>query len=187
MTNGDLEGFTRVGWYYEFSDCLIGWKPDLCIHERDIYLSGMNVRNIKRVYIQNPPEEGHVAQQSAKQKAPMHPHAEDALKAMAWMADGQTGVSSQAIAFKMCGIPLRDFNTAPRDAGDFSRCHKLLERYPEWRLRLNEMTALGRDWAALVPVWNKLEEMLLSGKTEQLFQIIQTLLHGQGNEQDMND
>ena len=61
----------------------------------------------------------------------------DAEKLAAWLAKGDTGLSSETIALRMCGIPNGRYGICyPHDGDDFGRCYRLLRLYPEWRARL---------------------------------------------------
>ena len=91
-------------------------------------------------------------------------------RAYAWLTGGKTGLSSQTMClyFLSGEIPknVGDFPGvyAPADAGDLGRCLDLLEKVPEWRVRIDEMKEVSPQWAALVPIWGKLEELYGDGK-----------------------
>ena len=61
---------------------------------------------------------------------------------------------------------------APHDPDDFGRCHRLLQAFPEWRSRLDEMRA-HPGWGPLVDAWSELEalyaEEIQSGKAPKLY------------------
>jgi hypothetical protein len=83
-----------------------------------------------------------------------------------WLRSGDTGLSSKTIYATFLGdwTILRGCSpAAPRDAADFGRCHRLLARYPEWRLRLSEVAAQCGDFSALVPIWGELETLFSAG------------------------
>jgi hypothetical protein len=79
---------------------------------------------------------------------------------VAWLFDGDTGLSSECIWRHMVGVPhprgRRDY---PHDAGDLGRCLRLLERVPEWRPRIGEMAVYGKAWAALAAAWDEIERL----------------------------
>ena len=78
-----------------------------------------------------------------------------------WFAGDDTGLSSESIACHMSGLPAPKLgHWAPSDPADLGRCLRLLERFPEWKPRMVEMAQHGRDWAALVPHWDELEQMM---------------------------
>ena len=80
-----------------------------------------------------------------------------------WLIHGPVGISSKVIWCVMNGYkPERDaFGGYPHDPDDFSRCYLLLQRNPVWRLQLDKLRPLRREWAALVDHWDELERMFL--------------------------
>lgn len=74
----------------------------------------------------------------------------------AWLNQHDSGLSSECIADKMCG--LTPSGAYPHDGPDFGRCERLLILYPEWRARLDEMKAVNPMWEALVPRWSEIAE-----------------------------
>lgn len=84
------------------------------------------------------------------------------LKIINWIANGETGVSSEAIAFQMAGVDNhRKFSSHPCDPSDFKRCLKLVNEIPEIRVRLDEMRHKSKYWNALIDNWDKLEKCFL--------------------------
>jgi len=72
-----------------------------------------------------------------------------------WLLSQDTGLSSTAIFEHMTG---RSSNgDYPLDVDDFGRCYRLLERFPEWRVRMLEMVVYGKEWAALAGRWSDIE------------------------------
>ena len=99
-----------------------------------------------------------------------------------WLFAGDTGVSSLTIFSVMTNRPevLGRFGAdAPYDPGDFGRCHRLLERFPEWRERLPEVADRYPVWRDLVREWAELtalyEKELSSGRAPALYQRIREL------------
>lgn len=83
-------------------------------------------------------------------------------KIMEWLANGETGLSSRTIAFKMIGITDSDTHgSCPSDPSDFKRCLKLINRIPEIRARLNEMRPISKHWNALIDNWDRLEKCFM--------------------------
>ena len=84
-----------------------------------------------------------------------------------WLANGDIGASSLAIAAVMLGaeIQTRRGSCHPHDSADFRRCVILLGYIPEWRDRLPEMRKVNPCWGVLVQHWAKLEAMLNDHKT----------------------
>jgi hypothetical protein len=74
-----------------------------------------------------------------------------------WLLSGDTGSSSIAIFRQMTGRKQDDYARAPWDAYDFGRCVRLLNIFPEWRLRLEEMRQHGLQWSTLVARWKDVE------------------------------
>ena len=79
---------------------------------------------------------------------------------VAWFASDDTGMSSEAIARHMTGMPLRYEWCAPSDPADLGRCLRLLELFPEWKPRITQMAQHGGEWASLVPHWDELAQMM---------------------------
>ena len=71
-----------------------------------------------------------------------------------WLHGGDTGMSSKAIFYYMAlGIK---GGWTPSDGGDLGRCVRLLDQFPEWADRIQEMAAVSNDWAALVSIWDEI-------------------------------
>lgn len=79
-------------------------------------------------------------------------------KAMWWISNGHVGMSSETMW--NCLIGNEKFEVRhPWDPDDFSRCYKLLEAVPEWKLELHKLKPLSKQWSNLVDNWAKLTEM----------------------------
>src|SRR5579875_1707260 len=93
-------------------------------------------------------------------------------RAAEWLLSDDTGLSSMAIVARMLGARHGHF-PYPHDPSDLGRCLRLLERIPEWRARLTDMTACSESWARLIEVWDELEalyrEELPSGMAPRCF------------------
>lgn len=75
--------------------------------------------------------------------------------ALAWLGNGDTGLSSETIWRVLMGeIPTRA--SIPLDPDDFGRCYRLLKVMPAWRSRLGEVAATFPVWAPLVDAWDEL-------------------------------
>lgn len=74
--------------------------------------------------------------------------------AACWLVGSDTGVSSEAICAHMLGIPTgRPAGIeAPRDQWDRGRCVRLLDSFPDWWDRLDEMAQYGDGWAEQIPL-----------------------------------
>jgi len=85
---------------------------------------------------------------------------EDVLK---WFVQGETGISSEALAAAICDIAPDDtwakYGNHPADPDDFKRCVKFLDTVPEARKHLHKAAALSDVWARLVGNWDELEAL----------------------------
>lgn len=96
-----------------------------------------------------------------------------------WLANGERGLSSNAIATKLSGVDCRwegyGKNTypCPSDPSDFNRCMKLLNQVPEFRYRLFEMKEVSETWSKLVDNWDEFEKLYYkeceTGRCPELF------------------
>jgi len=90
-------------------------------------------------------------------------------KILNWLATGETGISSKAIAFKMAGIENDcKWNTIPHDPDDFKRCLKLVNLIPEIRQRLDEMRSVSIKWNVLIENWKQVEDSFMDEVPEWL-------------------
>ncbi len=76
-----------------------------------------------------------------------------------WFTGGDTGTSSKTIWSVMTGEHV-DRRGIPYDPADFGRCHRLLEKFPQWRARLHEM-AIVPGWEPLAEHWDELTALYL--------------------------
>ena len=85
-------------------------------------------------------------------------------KILEWLSNGETGVSSNTIAFKMVGLKYKYgyIGSHPGDPSDFKRCLKLINRIPEIRDRLSEMRDVSPEWSTLVDHWKEVENCFMS-------------------------
>lgn len=104
-------------------------------------------------------------------------------KAMWWIANGHVGMSSKTMWLHFMGQKNERINH-PYDPDDFSRCYKLLETVPEWKIRIKELRILSTEWRNLSENWNKLTEMYEQNTKEEwknyekigMFEFMQTLI-----------
>lgn len=83
---------------------------------------------------------------------------EDKDRIMNWFKDGDVGASSKTMANYFSDMI--DFEIYyPHDPGDFGRCYKLLIAFPEWKIRILEISALSKQWKNLAENWDRLTEM----------------------------
>ena len=87
-----------------------------------------------------------------------------------WLAVGERGLSSEAIALTTLGLRPTGLRASwPHDPADLRRCLLLLEKVPETREDgLLVLAERCPKWAALVKVWNRLSETLRSETGENL-------------------
>ena len=75
-----------------------------------------------------------------------------------WAKGRDTGISSMSIYSVMMGVPV-DRTDVPRDPDDFGRCYRLLQLFPAWKPRLDEVAARYPAWRSLVQEWDALESL----------------------------
>lgn len=98
--------------------------------------------------------------------------------AIAWLGNGDIGVSSATIWTVMMGRKAspRWGHDVPHDPADFGRCYRLLKAMPLWRSRLGEVAVRFPEWQRLVDAWDELtalyEEELPSGSAPKLYRRI---------------
>lgn len=100
----------------------------------------------------------------------------------AWLNSGDTGISSKTIWSVMTGRPFPDRHflpSVPLDPSDFGRCHRLLERFPEWRARLGEVAERYPEWAPLVDAWDRMTALHQrdepTGESAELYALMRDL------------
>lgn len=81
-----------------------------------------------------------------------------------WMLAGDTGISSETILHVMEGTPPPMRVDVPHDPSDFGRCHRLLEAFPTYRARLQEVAEKYPAWVGLVREWDALTEMYCAAR-----------------------
>tara|TARA_R110000851_G_scaffold100026_4_gene215447 strand:+ start:130 stop:474 length:345 start_codon:yes stop_codon:yes gene_type:complete len=84
-------------------------------------------------------------------------------KILVWIASGETGVSSKAMAFAAVGIENKGSfgNHAPSDPADFNRCLKLVKEIPEIENHFDTIADLSDDWELLIDRWEEVEKCFL--------------------------
>lgn len=79
-------------------------------------------------------------------------------KAHWWIANGETGSSSKTMWNCFMGTVKFPIDI-PWDPDDFSRCYKLLQAVPEFKMSMDRLRSLSDVWNRLVDNWDKLTEM----------------------------
>lgn len=104
--------------------------------------------------------------------------------AIEWLRSGERGISSEAMFEYLTGIPIgRGRKDTPTDPDDLRRCRLLLNKVPEFALRLSEMGFVSERWAKLVKVWDRLgaimdEETAVSNRCPRTWAAMSRLLFG---------
>jgi hypothetical protein len=101
--------------------------------------------------------------------------------ALRWWSSTDVGRSSAAIFHVFCPEHLklvsRTFSQGdtPKDAADFHRCKRLLQQFPDWRNRLNEVAAFypKTAWLEIVDRWSELEQ----ASDEDIYRILKECHH----------
>lgn len=79
---------------------------------------------------------------------------------LAWRFGTDTGESSltlfHALSMHPQSLPPSFEPSIPNDPDDFGRCYRLLQRFPDWRERLQEVSARYPLWAPMVDAWDEL-------------------------------
>jgi len=77
--------------------------------------------------------------------------------AIAWLANGERGLSSNTLFTMTTGVDAEDGDghNYPRDPADLRRCRLLLDQCPELVSCLPRVAAAGPEWAALVARWDE--------------------------------
>lgn len=90
------------------------------------------------------------------------------------------GVSSKAMLYAFIGEENNSKwgNSTPCDPSDFGRCHRLLERFPEFQSQMHKMNKFD-NWKKLVQNWDRMTEIYLrdfeSGESSELYNLLQEL------------
>ena len=83
-------------------------------------------------------------------------------EAIQWLANGQRGLSSEAMFTACLGVDARSqtglgYYSHPRDPDDLCRCVRLIEAVPDVCLVFREVMPLrSKAWAALIAKWDVL-------------------------------
>ncbi|MCW2763354.1 MAG: hypothetical protein JWR85_3555 [Marmoricola sp.] len=79
-----------------------------------------------------------------------------------WFASNDTGSSSKSIALWLAaGVTGHHGADTPSDPSDLCRCLRLLDRIPEWKVRIAEMAGAGGLWPTFAERWSEIEASLL--------------------------
>lgn len=99
-----------------------------------------------------------------------------------WLQGTDTGISSKTIFFVMTGrhwLNARFGPDVPHDPSDFGRCYRLLELFPAWEDRLQEVAARHVEWTPFVREWARMKKLyerdLPTGLCTELYLLMQGL------------
>jgi len=105
-----------------------------------------------------------------------------------WLFGPDTGISSKTIMSVLstgaarigAEVSLGRWGAdVPHDPSDFGRCYRLLQTFPQWRDRLNEVAAKFPKWEPMVREWDRMtslwEEEAPTGKCPKLYDLMQKL------------
>ena len=79
-------------------------------------------------------------------------------KILMWLAEGETGQSSVAMAFAAIDKPCK--TDYPHDPGDFYRCLKLVEQVPEIKDQFHKVAEINSFWRKIIENWDTLSDLL---------------------------
>lgn len=84
--------------------------------------------------------------------------------AVQWLACGHRGISSNTMFQTLTGVDALNGNHPdhPYDPDDLDRCLQLLAAVPELRGKLQQMSAVSPEWAALIAQWDAIEQSHLA-------------------------
>lgn len=80
-----------------------------------------------------------------------------------WLANGETGTSSKAMAFAAAGVEVKGpFNKSiPSDPDDFNRCLKLVAQIPIIRAHFIKIAQISEAWNTFISNWDAIEKSFL--------------------------
>lgn len=81
-------------------------------------------------------------------------------KILNWLANGQVGQSSKAIACCIAGLD--GPKSHPYDPDDLNRCLLFLNAVPEARKLMSKVAGLSPAWARLIERWDEIEASFLN-------------------------
>lgn len=80
---------------------------------------------------------------------------------LTWLANGETGISSETLAFWVAFAIKKHDRGHPRDPADFNRCLQLLRAAPALRQHLHKMSSVSPEWSRLVARWDEIERVFI--------------------------
>lgn len=74
-----------------------------------------------------------------------------------WLGSGDTGMSSEALAFEFLGNRnYTDSYSTPLDPADLGRCLRLIAKVPAVRACVDTLAQRHESWAKMAPAWDVL-------------------------------
>lgn len=109
-----------------------------------------------------------------------------------WLANGDVGLSSLAIAQRFTGVRMTANGTrkngcadVPHDASDFQRCLRMFDMVPVARQYVHLMRDVSPAWERISDRWEKLEDLYReeapTGQAPKTSEMLKTLREGTGN------
>lgn len=95
-----------------------------------------------------------------KSKPPTGPSPKIVKAVANWLATGQVGSSSKALACAVLGHVGKN-PSHPHDPADLNRCLLLIEQVPEAYAAIGKLATVSDKWLALAEVWEGLAESFL--------------------------
>ncbi len=90
-----------------------------------------------------------------------------------WILSDDTGISSKTIWSVMMHAQVSRSDT-PSAPSDFGRCYRLLQKFPEWRDRMDEVSNLYPEWGPMVDRWDEMTE-IYEDEMPKLYKLMQEL------------
>lgn len=78
-----------------------------------------------------------------------------------WLASGDTGISSESLAFEYLGTERKRGICHPLDPADLGRCLRLIAIVPEVRKCVDNLAIKDDGWAKVAPIWDKISESMV--------------------------
>jgi hypothetical protein len=109
-----------------------------------------------------------------------------------WFANGQTGISSKAMASAILDIELtgwQQHNNHPHDPDDLNRCLLFLAVVPGARQYLDKVRKLSAIWDRLIEHWDEVEQAFIDEvgfnwsngtRAPKTYALMQQVIDGQG-------
>lgn len=78
-----------------------------------------------------------------------------------WFANGETGMSSKAMACAASGVD-PTMKSHPCDPADLNRCIKLVDQVPDVKSQFPTIAKMSPQWAAVIQHWDRLRTLFHS-------------------------